>query len=239
MTKVIAIFGAGTGLAASVARQYGRNGYAVALVARNADKLRSLADSFSSDGIETDTFIADVSESGAVEDAISAIRGKFGRIDAIYYAPNGLDSFTPANQLTPKILQPLIDLYFYGLLNVVSAVLPEFRARGEGVILSAFGGSAQSGFAFMSGIGPAMSAARNYLQSLQRELVSENIGVGFVTITAIVQNSAYHQGMLAAGGKTGLPDDMAFPVVDPDHLAALLDDALRDPSRVEASYPAT
>jgi len=235
--KIIAIFGAGSGLAASVARQYGKKGYVAALVARNPDKLKALAEDIGSGGIETGTFTADLSKPEDTATVIAAIRNKFGRIDAVYYAPNPHDAFTPANQLTPQILQPLIDLYFFGLVNVVNAILPEFRKRGEGIILSGFGGSAQVGFPHLSGIGPAMSAARNYLQSLQLELVPENIKVGIVTITAIVANSAYHQGLLAKHGGTTLPHDFPWPEADPDHLAVLLDQALNDPTRLEAIYP--
>lgn len=236
MTKVIAFFGAGTGLAASVARQYGKKGYAVALVARNAQKLDTLAADIASQGIETSTFIADLSKPEAILSAVAAIRDRFGRIDALYYGPNPQDNFTPATQLTPEILRPLIDLYFLGLVNTVNAVLPEFRGRGEGLILTALGGTAQIGFPFLSGIGPAMAAGRNYLQSLQKELVPENIKVGLITITAVIRNSAIHKSLTAENGAS-LPEGLEVPEVDPDHLAALLEDALNDTERLEASFP--
>ncbi|MGN7974441.1 SDR family NAD(P)-dependent oxidoreductase [Serratia sp. 22264] len=237
MKKVIAIFGAGSGLAASVARQYGAKGFAVALVARNAEKLNALAESIRSNGVDTATFIADLSDAEAILSAIVAIRERFGRIDALYYAPNPQDTFTPATELTPAILQPRINLYFYGLINVINVILPEFRERGEGIILSAFGGTAQVGCPFMSGLGPAMAAARNYLQSLQKELVIENIKVGVVTITAIVQNSATHQELQSQDGMNDLVMELGLSEVDPDHLAILLDDALNNTKILEMSFP--
>jgi NAD(P)-dependent dehydrogenase (short-subunit alcohol dehydrogenase family) len=42
MSKVIAIFGAGTGLGASVARRFAREGFRVALVARGKERLDAL-----------------------------------------------------------------------------------------------------------------------------------------------------------------------------------------------------
>ncbi len=235
MTKVIAMFGAGTGLAASVARRYGREGYAIALVARNAEKLDALSGSIKSGGIETGTFLADLSDSAQVTSAVEAIRARFGRIDVLYYAPNPVDHFVPAMEVTPDILRPRLDLYLFGLVAAVNAVLPELRERGAGRILSGFGGTAQAGLPFLSGTGPAMAAARNYLQSLQKELVSEGIEVGVVTITAIVRNSAFHQGLQAEGGDADLAGQL--PKADPDHLASLLDEAAGDPERLEASFP--
>lgn len=237
MTKVIALFGAGTGLAASVARRYGRHGYSVALVARNAGKLEDLASSIKSGGIETATFVADLSVTEQVSAAVEAIRARFGRIDILYYAPNPVDQFVPATEVTQDILQQRLALYLFGLVAAVNAVLPELRKRGAGRILSGFGGTAQVGFPFMSGTGPAMAAARNYLQSLQKELVSEGIEVGIVTITAVVRNSAFHQGLQAERGQEGSHIATQFPEADPDHLASLLDEAAADPERLEASFP--
>ena len=50
--KTIAIFGAGTGLGASVARRYGKAGFRVALVARNAQSLDQRVSELSAQGID-------------------------------------------------------------------------------------------------------------------------------------------------------------------------------------------
>ncbi len=76
-----------------------------------------------------------------------------------------------------------LQVMFLGLVTVVQSVLPEFRRTGEGLILAGFGGSAANPAPFMSGPGPAMAAARNYLFSLKGELARENIHVGMITVT--------------------------------------------------------
>ena len=52
MSKVIAVFGAGTGLGVSVARRFGREGYRVALVARRAEQLTALVTTLGAEGID-------------------------------------------------------------------------------------------------------------------------------------------------------------------------------------------
>ncbi len=179
------------------------------------------------------SFVADLADSGATSKAVSDVCSRFGRIDVVYFAPNPMSTFLPATQVTPEILQPLVDLYFFGLVNVINATLPEMRERKGGGILVALGGTAREGFPFLSGVGPAMAAARNYLQSLQKEVASDHVDIGVITITAIIQNSAFHQSLFTESGKKSMP----VPEVDPDHLATLLDEALCNPHKLEAIYP--
>ena len=229
MSKVIVIFGAGKGLSASVAKLYGKQGHHVALVARNKEKLELLSDDIQFQGIKTSTYIADLSKPEQVVKVVSKIENQLGRIDVIYYAPNPKDTFTPANELTPEILAPKVDLYFYGLINVINEVLPLLRKNKGGEILTAIGGSAVDGFPFMSGLGPVMAASRNYLQSLQKELIQENIKIGLITISAQIKNSESYDETQSK--------DSQFPVVHSDDLALLLEDVANDPERLEVFYP--
>ncbi|WP_269322470.1 SDR family NAD(P)-dependent oxidoreductase [Paenibacillus sp. FSL H7-0357] len=52
--KTIAIVGAGPGLGLSIAKKFGTNGFQVALISRNADKLNHLADELKGLGHRSD-----------------------------------------------------------------------------------------------------------------------------------------------------------------------------------------
>jgi short-subunit dehydrogenase len=54
--KTLAIFGAGTGLGASLATRFGREGYRVALVARRAGPLEDRVGALKAAGIEAAAF---------------------------------------------------------------------------------------------------------------------------------------------------------------------------------------
>lgn len=56
----IAIVGAGPGLGAAVARKFGREGFAVALIARNRTKLEALEKDLAADGVTARGYVADV-----------------------------------------------------------------------------------------------------------------------------------------------------------------------------------
>jgi short-subunit dehydrogenase len=236
MPQVIAIFGAGPGLGASVARRFGREGYAIALVARRAEPLQQLAGELAAEGIEAEAFIADLSDQSAALAAVAAIRERFGRIDAVYYAPISSEfGFTPARELTAAQLRPFLELLLLTPIEIVQAVLPEMLERGAGAILIGHGGTAVHPAAELSGVGPAMAAMRNYVHSLNAEVAASGVYVGTIAVTAMIARSAAH-GALESGALR-LPEGMEVRLVDPDELAEILHALTVDRDRVEVVHP--
>jgi len=220
MSKVIVVFGAGSGLGASVARRFGREAYRVALVARRLEPLALLAGQLAESDVEAETFTADLTQEADVLDVLAAIQDSLGRIDAIYYAPTTTDAFISATELSAGAMRPLMDLSFFSLVSVVQAVLPDMRERGAGAILGAVAGNAVEGLPYMSGAGIAHGAARNFLFSLHGELAPEGIHVGLVCISGVIKGSEYHQQVEA--GTSDAPEGLDLPLVDPDEMAETL-----------------
>lgn len=238
MNKCIAILGAGPGLGASLARRYGRDGYSVALVARRAQPLKDLAKELSNENIRAEVFTADLRSEQAVLSAIAQIQSLLGPIDALYYGPNAPESFVPAFTLNVEALKVPTELFLYGMVAAISAVLPSMRARKQGAILVGLGGSAAIGLPFMSGPGPALAAARNYLHSLQGELAAEGVFVGMLILSAVIQNSGWHSGIKSGNIKLDLPPGFQIPEVHPDQLAEMLKSAADQRGPSELVYPA-
>jgi short-subunit dehydrogenase len=235
MEKVIAVFGAGPGLGASVARRFGREGYRVALIARRQEPLAALAAELSSEGIRATVFTADLTRSGDIPALVETIRSKLGRIDIVEYAPIATAPAIPAKDLTQKALEGFISLYLYTPIALVNAVLPAMIERGDGAILIGQGGSAAHGVPFASGVGPPMAAARNYVHSLHGEVADKGVYVGTLTVGAIILNSAGHKAFTS--GELTLPPGMEIPTVDPDDLADLYWDLVVKHDRIEVTYP--
>ncbi|MFE9131631.1 hypothetical protein ACFYOF_40485 [Streptomyces sp. NPDC007148] len=67
-------------------------------------------------------------------------------------------------------MEKLSGLLLFTPVEVVRAVLPERIERGDGAVLLAHGSSAVQPMPHFSGVGPVVSAARNYPYSLSTEL---------------------------------------------------------------------
>jgi len=218
MSRTIVIFGAGTGLGASVARRFGREGYRVALVARTRSRLEALAAALAVEGIEAVAFPADLSDAAEIPALIEAVLSRFGRIDVIEYAPITTEGFTPAAELTAGQIRPYAETYLLSLVEAVHAVLPGMLERGDGAILLGQSVTATAPQPRLSGITPFLAAARNYLHSLHGELAGRGVYAGVVQVAAMVERSAGRQAMLRGGMATGI-DVGKIPVVDPDDIA--------------------
>ncbi|MDW6064511.1 SDR family NAD(P)-dependent oxidoreductase [Streptomyces sp. FXJ1.4098] len=205
MSKVIAVFGAGTGLGLSVARRFGREGFRVALVARRKERLDAFVARLADEGVEAAAFPADLSDPARVPALVDAVRDHFGRIDVVEYGPTGADqAFAPAAQLDAATLERISRVLLLTPVEVFRAVLPEMTDRGDGALLMTTGYSAVLGVPHLSGPGPVMSAARNYVYSLNGELAGTGVYAGTLTIAAMITGSEAAEA--TAKGEIELPD---------------------------------
>ncbi|MET9823409.1 SDR family NAD(P)-dependent oxidoreductase [Streptomyces sp. NPDC006349] len=235
MSKVIAVFGAGTGLGASVARRFGREGMRVALVARRRERVDALAEQLAADGIEAAGFTADLGRPAEVPALIDSIRERFGRIDVIEYGPFSTEqSLTPAARTDAAVLEKGLSLFLLTPVEVVRAMLPEWTERRDGAFLLTTGVTAVHPVPGLSGPAPLGAAARNYLYSLHGELAGAGIYAGTLSVGATIARSEM-SALLAGAGTSGSTG--GFPVVDPDELAEQYWDMYTRRDRIEQLHP--
>ena len=237
MSKTIAIFGAGSGLGTSVALRFGREGYKIALVARRREPLDVLAARLVAENIEAHVFQSDLSLPDEIAAVVQEVLVKMGSIDVVEYAPVAVDLPIPATKLDVPALQRLLNLYLLTPVALVNLVLPGMVERGNGGILIGQGAAALESPPFMSGVGPAMAAARNYFHTLHGEIAAQGVYVGAVVVTAVIQRSASHQALTSGELGIVLPEGMILPTVDPDLLANEFWDLYTRRDRVESIFP--
>ncbi|MFC8829828.1 SDR family NAD(P)-dependent oxidoreductase [Streptomyces sp. NPDC057137] len=232
MSPVIVIFGAGTGLGASLVHRFGCEGFRIALVARRPGRLEELARSLASDGIEAAAFPADLADPAGVPALVTRIRDHFGRIDVVEYSPVAMTTMPrPARELTTDRLGELLNLFTLTPVAIVRAVLPEMTACGDGAILVTHGFTAARPVPGMSGLGVAGAATPNYLYALHGEVAPLGAYVGTLTVGAVIAGSEGHDSFEGASLPPGIT------VVEPDQLADIYWDMYRSRDRVEESWP--
>ncbi|WP_193335153.1 SDR family NAD(P)-dependent oxidoreductase [Devosia beringensis] len=231
--KTIAIFGAGTGLGASVAVRFGREGYKVALIARGPTGLDLLKGRLAEQGIEAYTFPADLTDLAAIPSLVQAIEAQLGSIDAALFSPiSSTAYFVPAVDLEASYLQSISPVLTWAPIELARALMPGMRSRGDGAFIVADGLSAVLPVAGMSGPGPAMAATRNYIMTLHEEVRADGVFAGMLHVGAMINNSAGMAAALAAGMVLD-----SFPVIDPDMLADEVWDMASARNRTESILP--
>ena len=230
--KNIAIFGAGTGLGASVAARFGREGHKVALIARGAASLDMLKEKLAEQGIEARSFAADLTDLANIPSLVQAIEAELGQIDVALFSPISNASFRPAVDFQASHLQSSLPLLTFAPIELAHALMPGMRSRGDGAFIVADGLSAVYPVAGMSGPGPAMAATRNYIMTLHDEVQADGVFAGMLHVGAMIENSTGMAAALAAGMVLD-----SFPVVDPETLADEVWSLVVERNRAESILP--
>ncbi|MFD5474499.1 SDR family NAD(P)-dependent oxidoreductase [Streptomyces sp. NPDC127105] len=238
MSKVIAIFGAGSGLGTALARRFGKEDFSIALVARNAERLQAMAEELAAEGIDAAAFPADLSNPANAARVVQAIKDRYGRIDVVSYQPlPGGTAFVPAAELDGERLSHWVNLLLLTPVEIAHTVLPEMTARGTGGFMVTGGFTAADPQPFISGLGPAMAAIRNFIYSLHGEIADSGVYAGVVTLSALIKNSESYNAIspeqLAeiTGGTTGMH------VIDPADLAETYWRLYTDRTQIEYRFP--
>ena len=216
------VVGAGPGVSGSLARLLAREGYAVALVGREADVLADLVDQLAAlapDAPQPLTAVADVTDHDASGAMMARLAHELGHVDLLHFNPSAYRPRTPV-ELTPEELATDVALGVGALLTAVQAVHPYLSSDARITVTGS--AAADSPDPTAASLGVQKAGVRNLVHSLDRQL--EPSGVRAVSVTV--------DGLLA-------PKDPASPF-HPDAVAAALLAAARQPAtawRSEVRHP--
>ncbi len=179
----LAIVGAGPGLGLAVARRFGREGFSVALIARDAAKLDDLDARLRADGITAAVFVADARDRAALRSALDAASDALGPVDVLQYSPIPAREFMkPVLDTTAEDLVGPLEMSVLGPATAVQHVLPGMRALGRGTVLFPNGASAVRPRDAVTGTSVAFAGESAYAQLLHEALAPEGIHVAQLII---------------------------------------------------------
>lgn len=185
--KVCVVAGVGPGIGAAVARRFAREGYAVALMARQADALEGVAAGVAANGGVARAVPVDLTDLAALDTAFAEVSERLGPPEVLVYNA-GRWVETPAMALAPADLEAELRLGVVGALAATQAVWPAMREAGRGTVLWTGGGLArapQYGTAV-----PALTAAKSGLRGLAfaaaPELAAAGVRLATITVAGTV-----------------------------------------------------
>lgn len=182
---VIAIVGAGPGLGLEIARVFGEEGFAAALISRTQPKLDELAATLRSEGIKARGFAGDVTDPNSMAGALTAATDAFGPIDVLEFSPldPGL-GMVDALAVDRASLAPQLEFYLYGGIAAVQQVLPEMIKAGKGSIIVTTGGGSITPVTMLGNVNIAHGALRNWVLNLHNAAKPHGVHVAHLAISA-------------------------------------------------------
>ena len=178
------IVGTGPGLSASLARLFARNGLAVAIAARQTDKLAVLAG-------ETGAAVhkcnaADPKDVAALFEAVEA---KSGAPDVVVYNASARVRGALVD-LPPDDVKRAIEISAFGAFLVSQQAARRMLPKGHGAILLSGATAGVKGFALSATFAMGKFALRGLAQSMARELSPKGIHVAHFVIDGGIRSAA-------------------------------------------------
>ncbi|WP_249999214.1 SDR family oxidoreductase [Actinoplanes sp. M2I2] len=197
----IAIIGAGPGLGAAVARRFGAEGFGIALVARDQQKLDGLAADLTAQGHTARGYAADVRDTGALTAALDRAAEDLGPVEVLQYSPLPHQDFLrPLLETTTDDLLAAVEFSILGPVTAVRRVLPGMRELGRGSVLFVNGGSGARPNPRVAGTSIAFAGEGAYAAMLHDTLASDGIHVGQLIVPgAITPGHPTHDPDVLAG----------------------------------------
>jgi NADP-dependent 3-hydroxy acid dehydrogenase YdfG len=200
MTKTIVVCGHGPGISDAVARKFGREGFSIACVARNAERLGSATTALTDQGITARPFPCDLGNPQAVRALLRDVRASLGPVDVVHWNAYGAG----AGDLTtssPEELRGALDVSVHGMIAAVQEALPDLKER-KGALLVTGGGLAfydpkVDAMAVQwnaMGLAIAKAAQHKAVGLLHAKLGAEGVYVGEVVVLGAVKGTAFDAG---------------------------------------------
>ena len=177
---VAVITGVGPGLGAALAHRFATS-YAVAILARKADYLKTLAGEIRKSGATVLDLPCDVSDRAQITEAFRAIRKDFGEPELLLYNA-GTGTFGNITEITPEQYEADWRVNAFGAFVAAKEVAPAMIARGRGTILFTGATAGVKAGAKSVSFGPAKFAMRGLAQSLARDLGPKGIHVAWINV---------------------------------------------------------
>lgn len=134
--KTAIITGAGSGIGEVTAKLFAKEGAAVVLLGRNADKLNRVASEIKKAGKTALSIRADITKESEVQAAVEQTLSQFGRIDVLANNAAMINDPVQFHEMSDRSVQELVDTNLIGAFRMTRAVLPSMIERKAGSIVN-------------------------------------------------------------------------------------------------------
>jgi NAD(P)-dependent dehydrogenase (short-subunit alcohol dehydrogenase family) len=182
--RSVLITGASRGLGLEIARQLGREGARLTLVARGGERLEQAATSLRSTTAEVLAQPAEVGDPAQMEGAVAAAVARFGGLDVLINNA-GMVGLGRATEIPLERYETAMAVHFWGPLHAMRAALPHLRRSANGRVVNVTAIEGRVGLPRLAPHAASKGALAAFSLCLRAEWVRENVWVTTVCPGAI------------------------------------------------------
>ena len=216
--RVAVITGASSGIGLAVATHLAREGVAVVMGARRADRLNAAVDAIRAAGGRAEAVVTDVTSEADMARMAARAQEVFGGLD-LMICNAGFGYYGTVEDTPPETMRRMMDVNFMGTFYGARVALPIFRARGRGHLIVVSSIVGRRGIAQMSGYSATKAAQVAFAESLRTECVGTAVHVSVVfpvsteTEFRFAMERDYGHSVAGLGPKQSV-DDVAWAIVE-------------------------
>lgn len=181
MKRVCLITGVGAATGASIARRFARDGYRVAMLARNRERLAQLEAQI--DGSRA--YVCDVGDLDALDRTLDAVRTEMGAPSVVIHNAVS-ETFATFVDGDAAVLERNFRVNTTALLQLARRCTPDMIAAGDGAIVVTGNTASVRGKPNYALFAPTKAAQRVLAEALARDLGPKRVHVGYLMIDAVI-----------------------------------------------------
>ena len=199
--KTIVVTGGGNGIGRELVLQLLGMGARVAAVDIDARALEETKELAGRQADKLTLHALNITDRAAVDALPASVLAAHGSVDGLINNAGIIQHFVRFNDLLMSEIERVMNINFYGTVNLTKAFLPHFLERPEAHIVNV---SSMGGFLPVPGqtmYGASKAAMKLFTEGLHSELLDTNVGVTVVFPGAIGTNIAANSGIKVMTGQ--------------------------------------
>ncbi|HUW74304.1 MAG TPA: SDR family NAD(P)-dependent oxidoreductase [Methyloceanibacter sp.] len=215
-SKLVLITGASSGIGEAAAKRYGAAGAHVLLLARNAERLFSVAHAIREAGGTATALPIDLVDLEATKEVTTRIEGEIGTPDVLVNNA-GAGRWLPLIDTSPEEARTMIDVPYLAAFNLTRAFTPAMIARARGSLVFITSPASYLAWPNASAYIAARRALAGFAEALQSELKGTGVSVTLVVLGTV--ETPYWGNN--PGSRENLPatDPRLIPTLTPEQAA--------------------
>ncbi|MDF2438600.1 MAG: short-chainputative dehydrogenase [Bacteroidota bacterium] len=215
--KIVWITGASSGIGEALAYNAANEGAKIVISARRENELKRVAAACKTDPSNVFVLPLDLENTTNVEEKVNQVIQKFGRIDVLINN-SGMGHRTKAVNTSTEIDRKVMEVNFFGTINLTKAVAKKMQAQKSGKIVVISSIMGKYGLPLYSTYAASKFALYGYFESLRQELYKDNVRVLIVS-PGFINTDVSTKLLMENGKEYGIKSESQNKGMSPDNCA--------------------